>query len=116
MAEVFVVGPRDKGKYPTGNVVMTVSRSDNWSKGLSPFVLGPCPLYGGHIARNVENAWQFSKVYTCHLDKSGDPAPAYFEWRDRGWADEKAQISHGQRCKTGVFFLGRQEIELYRGA
>lgn len=90
MAEVFVVGPRDKGKYPTGNVVMTVSRSDNWSRGLSPFVLGPCQLYGGNVAQNVENAWQFAKVYKRHVDSNGDPTQEYFEWRDRGWLDFKA--------------------------
>lgn len=29
---------------------------------LSPFFLGPVALYDGHVAKNVENAWQYSKA------------------------------------------------------
>ena len=36
-------------------------------QGLSPFFLGPIPMYGGLEAKNMENAWQFSKVYTLYL-------------------------------------------------
>jgi len=89
--ELYVVGPRDKGKYPTNNVIMTVSRSTTWSSGLSPFYLGPCTTYDGTIAQNVENLWQYAKVYTCHLDDNGDPSPAYYDWRNRGFANPKAQ-------------------------
>jgi hypothetical protein len=30
---------------------------------VSPFLLGPCPFYGGHVATNAENAWQYAKLY-----------------------------------------------------
>jgi len=70
MSNVYVVGPRDKGKYPTKNVINTTSSSDNWSRGLSPFFLGPCKCYGFHVSKNIENTWQFSKTYKCHTDES----------------------------------------------
>lgn len=89
---VRVVGPRD----PTSRdelVINTTSRSGTWSRGLSPFFLGPIPLYEGAVlpqATNLENAWQFSKVYAEDLSPSGDPAPSYFNWAKNGWSDPRA--------------------------
>ncbi len=60
-----------------------------WSRGLSPFVLGPVDLYDGMIAKNVENAWQFSKVYPEH-EKGGKPTSSYWEWAKTGWNDSYA--------------------------
>lgn len=71
-------------------VVNTTSRSDNWSRGLSPFFLGPCDLYDGYTSFNVENAWQYSKVYYNHVDSNDDPAPEYFEWAKNGWKRTQA--------------------------
>lgn len=71
-------------------LVETTSRSKNWSKGLSPFICGPCELYDGHTSLNMENAWQFSKVYADHVDANDNPTPAYFEWAKVGWADAYA--------------------------
>lgn len=56
----------------------------------SPFFAGPVSLYGGHIAKNVENAWQYTKVYSRFLGENGDPSPAYFEWAQEGWNDAVA--------------------------
>jgi hypothetical protein len=87
---IRICGPRDRAPKDA-LVINTTSRSDNWSKGLSPFFLGPVPLYCGKVATNVENAWQFSKVYNCHVDDdTGDPTPAYFKWASGGWALERA--------------------------
>lgn len=93
---IHVLGPRNVHRIREFReagvpVIMTVSKADDpvW-RGLSPFHLGPCSLYGGHTARNVENAWQFSKVYKKHTDANGDPTDEYFEWAKRGWADRRA--------------------------
>lgn len=86
---VFVVGPRDNTPK-NALVVNTTSRSTNWSKGLSPFILGPVDLYGGYVAQNVENAWQYSKVYPLYVDVDGTPSPQYFEWAKEGWANPRA--------------------------
>jgi hypothetical protein len=72
-----------------GSMVITVSKANNWMKGLSPFILGPCPLYGNYISKNMENAWQFSKVYPEFLSGT-EIKPEYFEWAEKGWSDPKA--------------------------
>lgn len=65
----------------------TTSRSVTWSKGLSPFYLGPIPLYGNHVnARIMENAWQYSKVYAGYTDEEGNPNESYFAWARDGWS------------------------------
>ncbi|PLS18880.1 hypothetical protein CVD28_00320 [Bacillus sp. M6-12] len=87
MGVVRVIGGRDK--Y-AGEVINTTSKSTNWSKGLSPFYLGNVELYDGYKAQNVENAWQFSKVYQEHTDTNGNPTPDYFEWAKKGWESKWA--------------------------
>ncbi len=84
---VTVIGPKDPRDSAAIN---TTSRSDNWSQGLSPFYLGPVRLYSGYVAQNVENAWQYSKVYSVHLDDNGEPSKDYFEWAKRGWENPRA--------------------------
>lgn len=83
---IHVIGPKDP-KHP--EAILTVSRSTTWSKGLSPFYLGPIECYDGMFARNMENAWQFSKVY-AEFAKDGEPTEEYFKFRNAGWADSKA--------------------------
>jgi hypothetical protein len=90
---VRVVGPK---QYPPdsvpASVVNTTSRSRTWSRGLSPFYVGPVPLYEGaglDEAKNVENAWQYAKVYGPHVGPLGSPTPEYFEWARAGWARER---------------------------
>lgn len=56
---VYVVSFQDNipQDTPPAVIINTTSRSKNWSRELSPFVLGPVDLYAGLIAKNVENAW-----------------------------------------------------------
>jgi hypothetical protein len=75
--------------YNNPIIVNATSQSPQW-KGLSPFNVGPVNLYDGHTSVNVENAWQFSKVYKQHVDENGDPTAEYFEWSKTGWADSWA--------------------------
>lgn len=75
-------------------VVNTCSSGNRWERGLSPFIIGPCELYeyeGEHLnSLNMENAWQFSKVYEEHVDENGEPTDEYWEWARKGWGDSKA--------------------------
>lgn len=90
-------------KVPAGMVAVdTTSRGGRWA-GLSPFNLGPCPMYGGIIAENMENAWQFAKVYAEHADAQGNPTDVYWAWARRGWADMKAHR----------YPMGRGAVPLY---
>jgi hypothetical protein len=59
----------------------------------SPFLLGPVGLYEGAVvshAKNVENAWQYSKVYNSFLNSNGEPNERYFEWAKSGWLNPRA--------------------------
>jgi hypothetical protein len=86
---IYVVSPAFKA--PEGvSVINTTSRSDNWSRLLSPFFLGPVDLYSGYKSINVENAWQFSKVYEYYLENNGSIGERYFKWAQDGWNDIKA--------------------------
>ncbi len=70
-------------------IINTTSGSKNWSSGLSPFFVGPVNLYGTYVAKNVENAWQFAKVYESYA-RDGEPKPEYYVWAQNGWNDQKA--------------------------
>ena len=88
MANIVVLGKFEAA--PEGSLVVdTTSKGGVWA-GLSPFTLGPCPLYGGRSSLNMENAWQFAKVYKQHATPSGEPTAAYWEWAEKGWADRWA--------------------------
>lgn len=84
---VHIIGPKDSRP---DDAIDTTSRSKTWSRGLSPFFVGPIDLYGGFVARNMENAWQFSKVYPEDVGADGTPSEDYWEWAKAGWADERA--------------------------
>ena len=89
--KVKVIGPKDKDQLPDNCVlVYTVSRATDWSRGLSPFFLGPCNLYDGQVSQNVENGWQYSKVYKYHTNEEGNPTEEYFKWARAGWANKQA--------------------------
>ena len=69
--------------------INTTSKSGMWSQ-LSPFTIGPCFVPGEvEPSKNMENAWQFAKVYKCHTDQSGNPTEAYWDWARSGWKDQK---------------------------
>lgn len=48
-------------------------------------------MYDEYTSNNVENGWQYSKVYAQHIDDCGNPSPAYFDWAKKGWNDIYAQ-------------------------
>lgn len=84
--KIKVISLFEKTTDKNGVYVNTTSRStDKWSLQLSPFYLGPCDLYADFTAKKMENAWQYSKVYDCHLDENGDPSFEYFKWAYEGW-------------------------------
>jgi len=88
---IIVIGPKNKSDIIQGPVINTTSGSKTWSKALSPFFLGPVKLYGNYMSKNMENAWQFSKVYQIFVDKdTGNPSHLYFRWATTGWNDTYA--------------------------
>jgi len=96
-------------------VINTTSKSsEEWTKELSPFFIGPVKLYGNIISQNFENGWQFAKVYKEFADEKGEPTGKYFEWASEGWNTVKAiRFPMGRGKKTALFIMGRQKIGLY---
>ena len=93
----------NKDKLPDTSIVIdTTSKSDNWSRGLSPFLV-PCGhLYGNYYSINVENGWGGSKVYK-EFDDNGKPKPEYFIWAQKIWRDKWAHR----------YPMGKGKIPLY---
>ena len=95
MSNIIVVGPEDCPAKTSllDNFVNTTSRSPGFGKELSPFTLGPVYLYEGAptgFAQNVENAWQYSKIYSEYVGEDGLPTQEYFDWAVRGFSRVKA--------------------------
>lgn len=79
-----------KHPIPENSIVLDVtSRSSNWGRNFSPFVVGPVSLYGDYWSYNIENAFQYSRVHEEHLDSNGLPSPAYWEWAKKGWLNPR---------------------------
>ena len=86
---------------PPGYLLVNVtsqSSSPIWRQ-LSPMLLGPTLFTtprGVMRAANVENAWQYSKVYAVgpagqpFVDASGEPNDAYYSWARAGWESPAA--------------------------
>lgn len=92
---IHLYGPKDRGlvnrRIREGvTIINTTSHSDDWGRQLSPFLLGPVPLYDEHVALCVENGWQYSKLYAAHADAEGHVTPAYWKWARAGWANPRA--------------------------
>lgn len=60
---------------------------------LSPFFLGPCTTPSGIEFQNMENLWQFSKVYPQlgHVNDKGLPSDEWRAWHKHGAADTRAR-------------------------
>lgn len=89
-------------RFPgNAKVIDTTANYGQWRE-LSPFVL-PAPP-----ARNLENLWQYSKVYpnvqpNSHVDSEGNPNGYWYAWRLCGWNDTRAQR----------YPMGKGKIPLY---
>lgn len=62
-----------------------VTSGSGYLSALSPFKLGPCELYGPYNSWNMENGWQYAKVYPGY-ENSGK----YFDWALEGWNNRRA--------------------------
>jgi hypothetical protein len=80
---IYVLPKFQKTELPTFDVTSSHST-------LSPFLLGPVQLYSRLIAENMENGWQYAKLYAEHADKAQEPTHDYWEWARNGWANTRA--------------------------
>lgn len=87
--KITVLGMRDKCKHKVDYEIFPISRDQEFSS-LSPFFLGPCLSEDGIVFHNMENLWQFSKVYGQHVDEDHSVTHAWWEWYHEGATDTKA--------------------------
>ena len=109
---VKILSFRESKTYEQRSDVMlinTTSRATDWGKGFSPFTLGPVALYDDYVAKNVENAWQFSKVYPEHVNEKQEPTKAYFDWAKKGWEDSYAHRYPMGKGKAPLFSYWKGE-------
>lgn len=113
---VKVVGFKEIKNYNVKHIINTTSRSNNWTKDFSPFSVGPVKLYNSYTAKNVENAWQFSKVYQEHVDDNGEPTDEYFKWANKGWNDTYAHRYPMGKGAVPLYSYWKGEKLTYIGA
>lgn len=89
---VTVVSPNMAPRHPRPGqrVLNTTSHNKELGTLFSPFYLGPVNLYGGQISQNMENAWQYAKVYASMLEQDGTVGAKYFAWAREGWKNKIA--------------------------
>jgi hypothetical protein len=89
-------------------IVPAISHSKEW-RSLSPFYLGPCRVRDG-MFHNLENLWQFSKVYTHlgHLSVRNGITEAWYNWYSRGM-----KLTEAQRYPAGRY--QKPAFSYYRG-
>lgn len=105
---IYVVGMYEK--VPSDAIsVNTTSKSDHWSRDLSPFFLGPVYLYCGLNSKNMENGWQFAKVYPEHANKQGEPTQDYWLWATKGWDDSFAHRYPMGKGRKPLYSLWNKE-------
>lgn len=116
MKNIIVYGPNDKNIPINAMRINTTSHSNDWSRGLSPFFLGPIWLYGNNSARIFENAYQYSKVYSIHTDALGNPSNEYFEWAKNGWNSNRAiRYPMGKGIKPKYMFWDDKKYNYVEG-
>lgn len=83
-----ILNPSNKER---GVQVNVTSHSTGWGKELSPFFLPGGKTWTGDWAVNMENIWQYSKVYPIHYDELTDePTPDWLIWAKNGWEKTRA--------------------------
>jgi hypothetical protein len=88
---LFVEAYKRRFDLPEDSIVIdTTSRSGNWTRGFSPFIIPGGYLYDNYYAKSVENAWQASKVFPQFVDENNNPTPEYFAWAKNIWTSSYA--------------------------
>ena len=91
--------------------INTTSRSNSWSKGLSPFILVGGKTWTGDFAYNVENMWQYSKVYPIHTTNK-EPNDDYYKWAKDGWNSKYAnRYPMGKNARPLYSIWKNQKLE-----
>lgn len=111
---IKIIGPKDREKIDNSVLfINTTSQNKAMSSFLSPFYLGPCDIPQFNLkACNVENAWQYSKVYESQVDEYNNPNSTYYEWAKKGFLNSYAQrYPMGKGKKPLYTFWNNQKLD-----
>jgi len=99
---------------------VTSTTKEQWCKEFSPFFLGPIELYPNetdgtiYTAKNMENAWQFAKVYKKFTGQNEQPNDEYWKWARDGWNDSKPhRFPFGRTAEKPLYSLWKGEKLTY---
>jgi hypothetical protein len=82
----MIIPVNQKFIIPSGKISFDVtSRSHKWTRYFSPFFVGPIEMYDGYISHNLENCYQYSKVFSQHINHEQNPTQSYFDFAKKGW-------------------------------
>ena len=101
-----------KEELPKGFIEIncTSRGNDKWRE-LSPFMNRQVSNKEGIIAQNMENLWQFSKVYKSHINHDGSIKDEYFRWRLKGFNSKFAQrYPMGKGIKPEFLLWGEERL------
>lgn len=99
------------GRKTPNSIDVTSRSAEDWSRQLSPFLLGPCSDPVGRVSKNFENLWQYSKVYPEHLDEDMTPKLSWRWWQKMGFAKERAdRYPMGKGAKPCFSFWGTEML------
>lgn len=82
-----------KQKVPKGYAKVNSSKNGKFSC-FHPSNLGPCRIYKGIYAINVQAAFEYSGVHKDFLDDNGSPSPDYWPWAHSGWTGKNPKSSN----------------------
>lgn len=104
---VKVLALKDKAPSSFDLDICPVSKDEDWGS-LSPFHLGPCRTPDGVMFHNMENMWQYSKVYAEHLANSndlfhGEITSEWFAWHLKGARTLQAHRYPMGKGQTAMF-------------
>lgn len=105
LGTITALSLKDKAPRSTDIDITPVSKDEDWGS-LSPFHLGPCRTPDGTMFLNMENLWQYSKVYEDHIVNSndifhGEISREWYEWHLKGAGSKQAHrypMGKGQKA------------------
>lgn len=106
MIRVLPINSKAKNKI----IINTTSRDKQFGRDLSPFYLRTKieTNDGEKITTCVENAWQYSKVYSQFVNND-TILPEYFQWAKNGFLSTRANRYPMGKNKIPLFFLWKGE-------
>jgi len=100
MGMVTVLSLKDNAPKNFDMEIIPVSKDPEWGV-ISPFNLGPCRTRDGTLFFNMENLWQYSKVYPQHIEHDNNLLAGEIKAEWYAWHMEGARTRKGIRYPFG---------------